>query len=248
MLLDSAKSRSADASTVGAGVYHPQTTDRNNQFTARNINDIGRSPLTDQPGSTGYRTAEEEPSAMRKLDGFARNATSDWWADMLARRTGESVWIGELLADQVHIVHQAARPGDLVQDLGADGTIPWYACALGQAIVAGLDQAAREALLAVPASRLTGMTVTDAVQLRQILALTRDRGYAVEAHGATLGDAGIAAPVLDAARRVVAAVGIVGPAERLLPAEHQQSLVHAVCITARALSEGSGLGTPPRDG
>ena len=57
---------------------------------------------------------KRELSDMRKLDGFVRNATSDWWADMLARRTGELVWIGELVADQVHIVHQAARPEDLV--------------------------------------------------------------------------------------------------------------------------------------
>src|SRR5262249_44035372 len=161
---------------------------------------------------------------MRKLDGFERSATSDWWADMLARRTGELVWIGELVADQVHIVHQAARPEDLVQDLRADGTIPWYACALGQAIVAGLDHATREALLAVPASRLPGMAVTDPVQLRQALALARDRGYAIEAHGATLGDAGIAAPVFDSSRQVVGAVGIVAPAERLLSAQHQQGL------------------------
>jgi DNA-binding IclR family transcriptional regulator len=181
---------------------------------------------------------------MRKLDGFARSATSDWWADMLARRTGESVWIGELVAGQVHIVHQAARPEDLVQDLRTDGTIPWYACALGQAIVAGLDHAAREALLVVPASRLTGMTTTDPVQLRQLLALTRERGYAVEAHGATLGDAGIAAPVFESSRRVVAAVGIIGPAERLLSADHQQALIHAVCVTARALSEHAGSGRP----
>src|SRR5256885_12415333 len=181
---------------------------------------------------------------MGKLDGFTRNATSDWWADMLARRTGELAWIGELAADRVHIVHQATRPEDLVQDLGADSRIPWYACAVGQAIVAGLDHAAREVLLALPASRLTGMTVTDAGQLRQLLALARDRGYAVEAHGATLGDAGIAAPAVDSSRRAVAAVGLVGPAERLLSAQHQQDLIHAVCVTAQALSEEPSAGSP----
>jgi DNA-binding IclR family transcriptional regulator len=181
---------------------------------------------------------------MRRLDGFARNATSDWWADILARRTGESVWIGELVRDQVHIFHQAIRPEDLVQDLGADGTIPWYACALGHALVGGLDHAAREALLALPASRLTGMTITDGVRLRQMLALTRDRGYAVDAHGATLGDAGIAAPVFDSSRRVVAAVGIVGAAERLLSPQHQPDLIYAVRVTAQALSKEASSGTP----
>jgi DNA-binding IclR family transcriptional regulator len=212
------KSRSADAPSDRGAVYHPER--------------------------WSVLTAGEELSGMPKLDGFVRNATSDWWADMLARRTGELVWIGELVADRVHIVHQVTRPEDLVLDLGTDSAIPWYACALGQALVAGLDHAAREALLAIPASRLTGMTVTDPVQLRQLLAMARDRGYAVEANGATLGDAGIAAPVFDSARRVVAAVGIVGPAERLLSAQHQQDLVHAVCVTAQALSEEAGAGSP----
>src|SRR5256714_12139167 len=186
----------------------------------------------------GIQLPERELSGMRKLDGFTRNATSDWWADMLARRTGELAWIGELAADRVHIVHQATRPEDLVQDLGADSRIPWYACAVGQAIVAGLDHAAREALLALPASRLTGMTVTDAVQLRQLLALARDHGYAVEAHGATLGGAGIAAPVFDSPGRVAAAVGRVGPAQPLLAAQHPQGLLPPARATAPALAGG----------
>ena len=170
------------------------------------------------------------------FDGTERGATSIWWADMLGRKTGEAVWIGELMGARVHIVHQAVRPEDLTQDLGVDGAIPWYACALGQAIVAGLDDAACAALLAVPATRLTGMTITDPAELRQMLAVTRQRGYAVEAHAATLGDAGIAAAVYDSGR-VVGAVGIVGPAERLLLPEQQQGFAHAVCVTARALSD-----------
>ena len=178
-----------------------------------------------------------------KLDGTERSATSTWWADMLGRRTGETVWIGELTGDRVHIVHQAVRPEDLVQNLGADGAIPWYACALGQAIVAQLDDATREALLTVPALRLTGLTITEPAELRQMLAVTRQRGYAVEAHAATLGDAGIAAAVY-CSGRVVGAVGIVGPAERLLSPEHQQSFAHAVCVTAQALSEEANPGPP----
>jgi len=104
-----------------------------------------------------------------KLDGSEESAALTWWADMLRRRTGEAVWIGELMAGQVHIVHQAVRPEDLVQHLGADGAIPWYACALGQAMVAGLDAAAREALLAVPGPHSTSAAVptNSAANLRE---------------------------------------------------------------------------------
>jgi DNA-binding IclR family transcriptional regulator len=77
-----------------------------------------------------------------------------------------------------------------------------------------------------------------------MLALTRQRGYAIEAHAATLGDAGIAAPVRDSSGRVVGAVGIVGPAERVLSTERQQGHADAVRVTAQALSEEASSGSP----
>lgn len=179
---------------------------------------------------------------LRKLDSSNRSA---WWADILARNTGEAVWVGELVDDKVHIVHQPVRPDNLVQILDVDSAIPWFACALGQALVAGLDNDAQEALLAVPAQRLTGLTVTEPKELRQLLAMTRHRGYAVEAHAATLGDAGIAAPVFDSSGWAIGAIGVVGPAERLLAAERLTGLAEAVCFAAQSLSQDAG-GAPRR--
>jgi DNA-binding IclR family transcriptional regulator len=169
-------------------------------------------------------------------DGFGLSPMAAWRVDMLARTTGETVWIGRLVHDKIHVVHQVAPHGDLFRPVRGDSVIPWYASALGHAIVAGLDTATQEVLLAAPAERLTGLTVTRPEDLRQMLAATRQRGYAVEAHLATLGDAGIAAPVFTA-RRATAAVGLVGPAERLLAAERQRHLGEAVCLAAQRLSQ-----------
>ena len=178
-------------------------------------------------------------------DGSGLSAMSAWRADMLARMTGEAVWIGHLVDSKVHIVHQAVAPGDVVQVVGGDGVLPWYACALGHAIVAGLDTDVQEALLAMPAERLTGMAVTGAEHLRQVLATTRRRGYAVEAHLATLGDAGIAARVLDSSRRTVGAIGIVGPADRLLSTQRHTDLAEAVCLAAEMLSQEASANARP---
>jgi DNA-binding IclR family transcriptional regulator len=166
-----------------------------------------------------------------------------WLADMLAHKTGEVVWVGALTNGEIHIVHQAVRADHPVQLLDADTAIPWHACALGHAIVASLDTDAREALLARPAQRLTGLTVTDPGKLRQALAVTRLRGYAVEAHAGTLGEAGIAAPVFDAEGRAIGAVGIVGPVERLLTAGRLEGLAEAVRLTGQALSQYTGHAT-----
>ena len=177
------------------------------------------------------------------LDGSQLRARSASWTDTLARQTGEAVWVGVLSGDHVVVVHHALRPDDLVQILEVGAAIPWHTCALGHAIVACLDDATQKALLTAPARRLTGRTVTDPEALRQALVTARERGYAVEDQAATLGDAGLASPVFDWSGRVVGAIGIVGPVERLLtPAGRRVRLADAVRSTARALSRDLGAG------
>ena len=174
------------------------------------------------------------------LDGSELRARSASWADMLARQTGEAVWVGVLSGPSVVVVHHAFRPDDLVQILEVGAAVPWHACALGHAAVAWLADDAQKALLSGPVPRLTGRTVTEPEALREALATTRERGYAVEDQEATLGDAGLAAPVFDWSGRVVGALGIVGPVERLLAAGRQGRLADAVRSTARALSRDLG--------
>ena len=174
------------------------------------------------------------------LDGSELRARAASWADPLARQTGEAVWVGVLSGPNVVVVHHAFRPDDLVQILEVGAAVPWHTCALGHAIVACLDEERRKRLLSVPVQRLTGRTVTDPDALRQALETVRERGYAVEDQEATLGDAGLAAPVFDWSGRAVGALGIVGPAERLIEAGRQGRLADAVRSTARALSRDLG--------
>ena len=176
------------------------------------------------------------------LDGSELRARSASWADRLARQIGEAVWVGVLSGHDVVVVHHALRPDDLVQILEVGAAVPWHACALGHAIAAGLTEDAQKALLSGPLPRLTGRTLTDPEALRQALVSVRERGYAVEDQEATLGDAGLAAPVYDWSGRAVGALGIVGPAERLLESGQERRLADAVRSTAKALSRDLGAG------
>jgi DNA-binding IclR family transcriptional regulator len=176
------------------------------------------------------------------LDGSELRARSASWAERLARQTGEAVWVGVLSGHKVVVVHHAFRPDDLVQILEVGAAIPWHACALGHAIVASLPDDAQKALLDGAFQPLTGRTVTDPEALRRALATARQRGYAVEDQEATLGDAGLAAPVFDWSGRAIGALGLVGPADRLLAAGQQGRLADAVRSTARALSRDLGAG------
>ncbi|TWP43041.1 IclR family transcriptional regulator [Lentzea tibetensis] len=198
--------------------------------------------LVEQDAETGkYRLG---PSLLllgnAYLDTHELRTRSVTWADGLAARTGEAVWVAVLTVDHVLVVHHAFRPEGAVQILEVGASIPWSTCALGKAIVAAGPIADQERLLAGELPVLTGTSLADREQLAAQLEQVRRVGYAVEDQESTLGDAGIAAPVFDRSGHVVGAIGIVGPVERLLVEPARQE--HAVMVreTARNLSRDLG--------
>jgi len=180
------------------------------------------------------------------LDGSELRGRSLRWADALAQRAQESAWVATLSGSRVIVLHHVFRPDNTVQILEVGAAIPWHACALGHAIVAYLPPAEAARVMAAERVSLTGRTKTAAAELDQALALVRKRGYAIEDQEATVGDAGIAAPVISREGVVAGAIGLVGPAERLLARGPRSGLTQAVAEAARSLSRdlGAARGTP----
>ncbi|GAB2859990.1 IclR family transcriptional regulator [Lentzea nigeriaca] len=166
------------------------------------------------------------------------------WADLLAARANEAVWVAVLTGDHVLVVHHAFRPEGAVQILEVGASIPWHTCALGKAIVAFSPDERQAELLALPLPPLTGQSLTDPAALNEQLAQVRSAGYALEDQESTLGDAGIAAPVFDRSG-LVGAIGVVGPVERLLADGRSQDLAVQVREVARQLSRELGAGRSP---
>lgn len=181
------------------------------------------------------------------LETHELRARSIVWADSLATRADEAVWVAVPSGDHVLVVHHAFRPDGAVQILEVGAVLPWHACALGKVIVAHLPEADQGRLLAGALPVLTGGTVTDPAELAGELAEARGAGYATENGEAAIGDAGIAAPVFDR-DGVVGAIGLVGPVERLLAGTARDGHAVAVRETARMLSRdlGGGRVTPRR--
>jgi DNA-binding IclR family transcriptional regulator len=140
------------------------------------------------------------------------------------------------------VLHHVFRPDNTVQILEVGAAIPWHACALGHAIVAQLPESERTRALAGHLTPLTGQTKTTRVALGQVLAQVRKQGYAVEDQEATVGDAGIAAPILGRDGMVAGAIGVVGAADRLLVPATRQELARTVQEAARAISRDLGAG------
>jgi DNA-binding IclR family transcriptional regulator len=177
------------------------------------------------------------------LDTHELRARSLVWADSLATRANEAVWVGVLSGDHVIVVHHAFRPEGAIQILEVGAAMPWHTCALGKAIVAHVASDERERLLSAELPVLTGETVTDSQLLAEQLGKVASVGYAVEAGEAAIGDAGIAAPVLDR-DGVVGAIGLIGPVERLLDVDRRDEFAVAVRETARLLSRDLGAARP----
>jgi DNA-binding IclR family transcriptional regulator len=176
------------------------------------------------------------------LDGSDLRARSLRWAESLAQQAGEAVWVATLSGSRVIVLHHVFRPDNTVQILEVGAAIPWHACALGHAIVASLPQAGSARLLAGDLPPLTGKTRTTRAALGRALAQVRKVGYALEDQEATVGDAGIAAPIVNREGSVAGAIGVVGPAERLLAAPAREDLARAVVEAARSVSRDLGAG------
>ncbi len=174
------------------------------------------------------------------LDGSELRARSLLWAESLAQRAKEAVWVASLSGSRVIVLHHVFRPDNTVQILEVGAAIPWHACALGHAIAAHLPEAARAALMTGDRVPLTGRTKTSRSALSRALAQVRKQGYAVEDQEATVGDAGIAAPVLGRDGVVAGAIGVVGAADRLLALDCRDELVRAVQEAARSISRDLG--------
>ena len=94
-------------------------------------------------------------------------------------------------------------------------SLPLFLGASGKALVAWLDDEELEALIktcGLPA--YTPFSITDPKVLKQQLAQTRERGFAVSQSERFLDVVSVAAPVRDQSGRVIAALNVTGPSSR----------------------------------
>jgi len=144
----------------------------------------------------------------------------------LYERTHETVHLG--VREDVEVVYvvkmgghqQAAAPSRL------GGRMPLHATAVGKALLAHAPDDVRDQVLGMPLLRRSPRTITSAEVLRQQLAEVVERGVAFEYEESAVGIVCVAAPVLDAEDKVVAAISVTGPITRFRPAQHA-SAVHA---------------------
>ncbi|MEV0349723.1 IclR family transcriptional regulator [Nonomuraea sp. NPDC050680] len=162
------------------------------------------------------------------------------WADALAGRSRESVWIGTAHEGGVLVVHHVFRPDDSMQVLQVGTLLPAHATALGKVLLAydpyG-DAAAGGEPAAEGLAAFTPKTLTGADDLAKELELVRGRGWACDVEELVEGEVSIAAPIRDARGVTVGAIGVRGAVERLAEGgEPSITIVSYVRDAARAIT------------
>ena len=159
----------------------------------------------------------------------------------LADRTRETVNLAVVDGDAVVYIHK--EEGTLAVTMSAQlgSRRPLHCTALGKAYLAALPPEELETRLAtLELDRHTAATITDPGALAAELDGVRRRGWAVDAEEVEEGVFCVGAAVRDHQRRVVAAISVAGPADRVRARADQ--LGPLVADTAAAISRRLGHG------
>jgi DNA-binding IclR family transcriptional regulator len=153
----------------------------------------------------------------------------------LRETTGETVHLAILDGADIMYVYnlESTQAIRMRSDIGVRK--PAYCTAEGLAMLAFQPSRLVDDLVARGLEARTAKTNTDADRLRRMLSAVRERGYAVEDEESEAGMRCIAAPIWNAAREAVAAVGVAGPVQRL-PDDVIASFAPHVVKTAEAIS------------
>ncbi len=163
----------------------------------------------------------------------------------LSRDTGETALLTVLTARQDHgmCLERVETSQPLRLSVQPGRQLPLHAGASQKALMAFMDPTVVERLLARPLERLCTYTITAPELLREELQRIRDQGWASSLEETNVGVWGLAAPILDAHREVVCAVGIAGPIARLAE-DRVDLLVSRIHDGAREIADTLGGSVP----
>jgi DNA-binding IclR family transcriptional regulator len=146
--------------------------------------------------------------------GFPMDATAALAA--LRDDTNETVTVHVLAGPSRICVQELPSPHAIRYTAGLGATAPVYSGSAGKVLLAFLPEREREltlqSLRLVP---MTANTITDLATLRNELDHVVETGTATSVGERVAGAVGVSAPVFDASGRILAAISVLGPADRL---------------------------------
>lgn len=165
----------------------------------------------------------------------------------LYERTHETVHLGVLEGQEVVYVAKIGGHRQATSPSRLGGRMPLHCTAIGKALLAHSDQELVAKVLSTRLERRTPRTVTGPGLLRKQLERAVETGVAFEHEESAVGIVCVAAPVLDADDRPVAAISLTGPVTRFHPEPHASSVRAAAAGIAATLARRAALLARERD-
>ena len=159
----------------------------------------------------------------------------------MSRRSRETVSLATPAPGGAICLDRLDSPHTVITVCTPVGSIfPAHCTAAGKAILAYLSESEVEEVVRRTGLRqYTPFTIMQLTHLKENLRLIRQRGYAVDHQELERGLSGVAAPVLCAHERAIAAIGIAGPTQRFRGKELADKVALVTEIAAR-LAMGLG--------
>ena len=159
----------------------------------------------------------------------------------LQNETGATVLLGVRMEDQLVYVDKREGNGMIRISSDVGWRRPLHYGMLGMVLMSDMDSKKVERILQeYPLEAHTPFSITDVDALSLRLEEIRVQGYVIEKEEAVEGLIGIAAPIRDHSRQVVAAIGIALPVGQRNLKEGLDSTIDAVKKTSRLISSDLG--------
>jgi IclR family acetate operon transcriptional repressor len=142
--------------------------------------------------------------------------------ESLAEKLGETVNIAVLDGFVAINICQARGTAAVAAQNWTGQRTPLHATSSGKVLLANAADVDREQILGGSQPSYTPRTVTDADELRSMLQVVADEGYATSYEELELGLHAVSVPVLGKSSEVIAAISASGPAYRLSPKRIRQ--------------------------
>ena len=190
------------------------------------------------PSGRGYRLGWKPLELSGRLLGrYELRELAAPHMEELAQKSGEIVHLSILDGAEIVYLDKRGRSQPLTVSMTVGGRSPAHASAMGKVLLAGLQPAeARRLLGGRPLKRFTATTITDRRRLERELEAIRRQGFALDNEEAFPGIRCVAAPLRGRSGRVLAALSLTVPAQRM-GARRQAELKDWVTDTAARISE-----------
>jgi len=138
------------------------------------------------------------------------------YMEMLMQEANENVYLNVLSGEMIISIDSVRSDNHLTLNAEKVYTYPLNSCASGKVFLSMLtDDSILETVSKLGMTRLTNKTITDREVLLKEISIVKDQGYATELGEFNEELNSVAAPIYDHGDRIVAAISLSGPANRL---------------------------------